>query len=118
MNPVVARQMIAAEILKLRRNRALMAFAFLLSVAVGGIYFGYNAIEHASSPAHYGPAGGTHGFERAVRVLGLYFGALAAILIGSEAGTADISSGVFRDLVATAARAWRCTSSAPLPRSS
>src|SRR6202042_2628809 len=28
-------------------------------------------------------------------------GALTAMLIGSEAGTADIASGVFRDLVAT-----------------
>ena len=29
------------------------------------------------------------------------FGALTAVLIGTEAGTADLSSGVFRDLVAT-----------------
>jgi hypothetical protein len=34
-------------------------------------------------------------------MLGLYFGALGAILVGTEAGTADLSSGVFRDLVAT-----------------
>lgn len=101
MNRVVAWQMFSAEVLKLRRNRGLMAFAFVLTVGVVGLYFGYAAIRHASDPAQYGPAGGTAGFGRAVRALGLYFGSLAAILVGTEAGTADLSSGVFRDLVTT-----------------
>ena len=93
--------MFGAELLKLRRNRPLMAFSFLLSVVVVCLFFGYNAIEHASDPSKYGPAGGAHGFDRLVETLGLWFGALVAALIGSEAGTADLSSGVFRDLVAT-----------------
>jgi ABC-type transport system involved in multi-copper enzyme maturation permease subunit len=101
MTLVTARQMLGAELLKLRRNRAILGFAFVLSVVVVLFYFGYNAIEHASNPAQYLPAGGMDHFERAVRVLGLYFGGLTAVLIGSEAGTADVSSGVFRDLVAT-----------------
>jgi ABC-type transport system involved in multi-copper enzyme maturation permease subunit len=101
MTLTVARQMISAEILRLRRNRALLAFALILSVVTVLLFFGYNVVEHASNPAQYGPGGGTDRFERAVRILGLFFGALAAVLIGSEAGTADISSGVFRDLVAT-----------------
>ena len=33
--------------------------------------------------------------------MGLYFGSFAAILIGAEAGTVDLTAGVFRDLVAT-----------------
>jgi hypothetical protein len=33
--------------------------------------------------------------------MGIYFGAFAAILIGAEAGTIDLVSGVFRDLAAT-----------------
>jgi hypothetical protein len=36
-----------------------------------------------------------------LRAIGVFFGALSAILIGTQAGTADLSSGVFRDLVAT-----------------
>ena len=36
-----------------------------------------------------------------MRVLALFFGPLAAILIGVEAGTGDASAGVFRDLVVT-----------------
>ena len=98
---VVTRQMLGAEILKLRRNRGVIGLAFLFSVFVVLLFFGYNAIEHASNPAQYGPAGGTERFQRAVRALGLLFGGLTAVLIGTEAGTADLSSGVFRDLVAT-----------------
>jgi hypothetical protein len=101
MTLTLARQMIAAETLKLRRNRGVMAFALLLSVGVCVIFFGFTAIEHASQPARYGPAGSVDGFDRAVRNLGLFFGMLTGILIGAEAGTADIASGVFRDLVAT-----------------
>jgi ABC-type transport system involved in multi-copper enzyme maturation permease subunit len=97
----IAREMVAAEILKLRRNRALMAFALLLSVGVVVLFFGFTAIEHASNPQQYGPAGGMDGFNHAVRDLGVFFGVLTAILIGAEAGTADIAAGVFRDLVAT-----------------
>jgi hypothetical protein len=97
----VVQQMFSAEVLKLRRNRGLMAMTGLLTIGVTILYFGYLVIRHAGNPAVYGPAGGVQNFERAVRMLGLYFGALAAILVGTEAGTADLSSGVFRDLVAT-----------------
>jgi ABC-type transport system involved in multi-copper enzyme maturation permease subunit len=101
MNLDITRRMVAAEILKLRRNRTIMVVAFLLTFGVVAIMFGYDAVEHASSPSQNGPAGGLLGFGRAVKSLGVFFGLLAASLIGTEAGTADISSGVFRDLVAT-----------------
>jgi ABC-2 family transporter protein len=101
MTVVIARQMLSAEVLKLRRHRGLMALAFVLSVVVIVLFFGYTAVEHASNPAQHGPAGGIDGFGRAVRFLGLFFGSLTAMLIGAEAGTADLSSGVFRDLVTT-----------------
>lgn len=101
MSPVVWRQMIAAEILKLRRQRPLMAFAGLLSVGVVVLMVAYIEIRHASSPQRYGPAGGIDLFRHLLQSLGLYFGALAAILIGTESGTADRSSGVFRELVVT-----------------
>jgi hypothetical protein len=42
-----------------------------------------------------------YGFHKGVRDVGVFFGMLAAILIGAEAGTADLTGGVFRDLVAT-----------------
>jgi hypothetical protein len=101
MTVTVARQMIAAEVLKLRRNRGLMAFAFLLSVVVVVLVFGYEAISHSSNPSEHEAAGGLPGFEHTLKLLGLFFGVLTAAVIGGEAGTADRSSGVFRDLVAT-----------------
>jgi hypothetical protein len=101
MRVVVARQMIAAEVVKLRKNRALMTLAFLLTSGIVILVFGYKAIQHASDGSRYAPAGGSHGLGQAVAALGVYFGALSAILIGAEAGTADCSSGVFADLVAT-----------------
>lgn len=101
MNLALYRAMLGAEILKLRRNRPVMGFAFLLSIVVVSLFFGYNAIEHASNASLNEPAGGLDGYGRAVRLMGLFFGSLVAALIGTEAGTADIASGVFRDLVAT-----------------
>lgn len=101
MSATIARQMIGAEVLKLRKNRGVMAFSALLSVGVIAIIFGYNAIEHASNSQQHAPAGGLFGFNHATRFLGLFFGVLVASIIGTEAGTADSSNGVFRDLVAT-----------------
>jgi hypothetical protein len=59
------------------------------------------AIQHASDPQKYGPAGGVSNFHDGLRVIALLFGPLAALLIGVEAGTGDASAGVFRDLVVT-----------------
>jgi hypothetical protein len=101
MTLTVARQMIGAEILKVRRNRSVMAFAWLLTVGVVVIVYGYSALKHASNPLQNEPAGGILGLHRGIRDLGEYFGMLAAVLIGAEIGTADHSSGVFRDLVST-----------------
>lgn len=101
MTIALARQMVGVEMLKLRRNRGVMAFALVLTAGVVVLLFGYTALEHASDPAHNPPAGGSYGFNHGVRSLAVFFGMLAAILIGSEAGTADLSSGVFRDLVVT-----------------
>jgi hypothetical protein len=101
MTVTVVRQMIGAEILKVRRNRSIMAFALLLTVGVVVLIYGYQAIQHGSDPLHNSPAGGMDGFRHGVQDLGEFFGMLAAILIGAEVGTADLSSGVFRELVAT-----------------
>jgi len=65
------------------------------------IMFAYTAIQHSSNPIQNAPAGGVLGFTRGVRSLGEFLGMLAAVLIGAEVGTADLSSGVFRDLVST-----------------
>jgi hypothetical protein len=100
-NLTIARRMIGAELLKLGKKRSLLAWAAVLTLGTTAAFFGYNAIQHASDPAHHIAAGGTHAFNRATTILAMWFGSLAAILIGAEAGAADIASGVFRDLVVT-----------------
>ena len=93
--------MVGAELLKLRRKHSVIAVAALLSLGIVVIYFGVLAIEHLSTPPANGPAGGLHHFDHATVLLSVFFGALMAILIGTEAGTTDTASGVFRDLVVT-----------------
>ena len=95
MNQAGVRAMIAADILKLRRHRATMTTAALLSVGMALVYFAF--IE----ARHHGNLAGPQALSDGATMMGTYFGAFAAILIGAEAGTTDLASGVFRDLVAT-----------------
>jgi ABC-type transport system involved in multi-copper enzyme maturation permease subunit len=98
----VAAQMFGADFLKLRKKRSILIWALVLALAPIVIMFAVEAIQHASDPAKYEPAGGLHSFHNGLRLLGgLFFGPLVAILIGVEAGTGDASAGVFRDLVVT-----------------
>ena len=90
---VIARQMIAAELLKLRKKRSLLAFALALTVGILALLYAWVGIDQT--------AGGQHNFENAMRLLGAEFGLLAVILIAAEAGAGDQASAVFRDLVVT-----------------
>jgi ABC-type transport system involved in multi-copper enzyme maturation permease subunit len=101
MNATIAAQMTGADLLKLRKKRGTVIWALVLALAPVLILFTVKAIQHSSNPGRYGPAGGMSGFTDGVRLLGLFFGPLAAILIGAEAGAGDTSAGVFRDLVVT-----------------
>ena len=97
----VARQMISADVLRLRKKRGLMALVLVVVLAPIVISVGYDVVKHASDPANHGPAGGLNTFGRWLDLLGLFMGPVAAILIGAEAGAGDIAGGVFRDNVVT-----------------
>ncbi len=97
----IAAQMTGADILKLRKKRGILTWSLVLALAPILIYFVVAVIQHASSPANHGPAGGVQNFSDGLRVIALFFGPLAALLIGVEAGTGDAAAGVFRDLVVT-----------------
>lgn len=97
----VAAQMFGADFLKLRKKRGTLIWALVLAVAPVLIYFVVAVIQHSAAPQEHGPAGGTSNFSDGLRVVALFFGPLAALLIGVEAGTGDASAGVFRDLVVT-----------------
>lgn len=101
MSAAIAAQMSRADLLKLRKKRGTVAFALLFACVPLVIAFLVTALQHASNAAKYQPAGGMHGFRDGLMLLALFMGPLAAILIGAEAGAADVSSGVFRDLVVT-----------------
>ena len=97
----IAAQMTGADFLKLRKKRGVVAWALVVALLPLLSYFVVSALQHASDPAHHGPAGGAHGFTEGLRAISFFFGPLAAILIGVEAGACDSSAGVFRDLVVT-----------------
>jgi hypothetical protein len=97
----VARQMIGADLLRLRKKRGFMALVLAVVLAPLVVWTGYQVIEHASNPAQYGPAGGLHHFVKMLDLLGIFMGPVAAVLIGAEAGAGDLAAGVFRDNVLT-----------------
>jgi hypothetical protein len=97
----VARQMISADLLRLRKKRGMIALALAAVLLPLVVATGYALIRHASDPAHYGPAGGMPNFGRLLDLLGIFMGPVAAILIGAEAGAGDLATGVFRDNVLT-----------------
>ncbi len=101
MNPAIAIRMVGADFLKLRKKRGTLIWALVLAVAPLVIYFIVKAVQHSSSPAEHSPAGGIGGYEDAMPVLALFFGPLAAIMIGTDGGAGDVAAGVFRDLVVT-----------------
>lgn len=96
----VARQMVGAEFLKLRKKRGLLVWALLLAAGTVILFFTWRAAHHASS-SFTPPAGGVNGYEHALEIIGIFMGPLAAALIGAEAGAGDAATGVFRDLVVT-----------------
>lgn len=100
-NLIIARQMVGAEFLRLRRKRGFIALVLLVVIAPVVIAFGYKVIQHASNPSSHGPAGGLHSYSDLLEMLGVYMGPVAAILIGAEAGAGDLAVGVFRDNVLT-----------------
>jgi hypothetical protein len=72
-----------------------MLTAALLSVGIAILYFAFIEIRH------HGHLAGPKALSDDSTLMGVYFAAFAAILIGAEAGTIDLANGVFRDLVAT-----------------
>ena len=101
MNATVAAQMTGADFLKLRKKRGTVIWALVLAALPVLIFFIFRAVQHSSNPMKYEPAGGLSGYTDGLRIIALFFGPLAAIMIGTDAGAADVTSGVFRDLVVT-----------------
>jgi hypothetical protein len=95
-----ARDMVAAELLKLRKRRGLFWWSLVLTVGAQLVLWTVLEIVHLVNGAHHGPPGGDDGFSGAMQLLGA-LGILAATLVGTTAGAGDVSAGVFRDQVST-----------------
>ena len=100
MTTSMAFSMTGAEVLRLRRRRGLMIWALVLTLGVVVAYFASLEIRHIANPTAHPPAGGVRSLYHLMDNYSLV-AALAGILIGATAGTADRDSGVFRDLVTT-----------------
>jgi hypothetical protein len=96
----VARQLVSAEFLKVRKRRGMVILVWTLAVGVVVAAGAVMAVLHAQNPAKYGPAGGISNLGNSAHVLST-LGALAAVLVGATMGAGDLQAGVFRDLVAT-----------------
>jgi ABC-type transport system involved in multi-copper enzyme maturation permease subunit len=101
MSSAIAIRMVGADFLKLRKKRGTLIWALVLAVAPLVIFFIVRAVQHSSSPAEHAAAGGISGYEDAMPLLAVFFGPLAAIMIGTDGGAGDLAAGVFRDLVVT-----------------
>jgi hypothetical protein len=89
-----------ADLLKLRRRRALMALSLLLSAGGMLAMFTLLAVRHLSEPGSTGPAGGINNFRNAIDFLGL-LAVIVGAMIGATAGAADNEARTLGDLVAT-----------------
>lgn len=92
--------LLTAEILKLRKRRGLMIWSSLLTVGSVVVAYGVLLGLHAFNPDHHGPAGGVQNLQNLMWLVA-NLGGVAAILIGTTAGSQDMAAGVFRDLAVT-----------------
>ncbi len=92
--------LVGAELLKLRKRRGLVLSTVALTVVPMIIAYTVLLILHAANAAKHGPAGGLANFSGSMDLLS-QLSIVAAILVGSTLGAADLGSGVFRELVVT-----------------
>jgi ABC-type transport system involved in multi-copper enzyme maturation permease subunit len=93
-------RMATAELLRLRKNRALVAWMVLMTTGAVAALYVIGQAFHWSDPAHNGPAGGADNLRHGLLVIS-FVGSVAASILGSTVGTSDLSSGVLRDLIVT-----------------
>jgi hypothetical protein len=90
----------AAELLKLRKRRGLVAAALLLGIAPMLIAYTVLVLLHATNPEEHAPAGGLENLGDSITVFSQLL-VVVASLVGVTAGAADVRAGVFRELVVT-----------------
>lgn len=87
-------RLVSAELRKLTRRRATMAWSFVLTSGLMAAFYAFQLLRHG------GADGGASAYAHSLEGLATV-GSVAAILVGCAAGYGDRAAGVFRDLVAT-----------------
>ena len=93
-------RLINAELLRIRRNRALVIWAFILTTGAVTAFYLIAQGFHWNDSVHNGPAGGAENLRHPLMIISIV-GGVAAAIVGTSVGVSDLSSGVFRDLVVT-----------------
>jgi ABC-type transport system involved in multi-copper enzyme maturation permease subunit len=93
-------RLVSADVLKLRKRFGLVAVVLLLTVGTVVITDAIVELLHVYSPATHGPAGGVTMLGHLAFTISA-LGAVAAAIVGATAGSGDLDSGVYRDLVVT-----------------
>jgi hypothetical protein len=92
--------MITTRHLELRKRRALMIVVVLLIVGLPVLVLGLRLAFHLFDPHKYGPAGSPSVFQNLSNPMA-EFGFIMAVVVGTAAGSTDLTDGVFRHLVIT-----------------
>jgi hypothetical protein len=95
-----SRNLVSADLLKLRKRRGLVAVASLLTVGATALTFGVMEALHLANPAKHGAAGGIANLGHTA-FLAAGLGAVVATIVASMAAVGDLDAGVYRDLVVT-----------------
>jgi hypothetical protein len=93
--------MVTTRLMELRKRRGLMIALIAVNVGVPVIFLSVRLISHAVAPKSYGPAGGYSVFTGLVAGFMYIFGFIVAAVVGSTAGSVDLTEGMFRHLVIT-----------------
>ncbi|HEY3843657.1 MAG TPA: hypothetical protein VGL48_10450 [Acidimicrobiales bacterium] len=93
--------MVATRLMELRKRRGLMIALIAVNVGIPVIFLGVRLISHAVDSKAYGPAGGYAVFTGLVAGFMYIFGFIVAAVVGSTAGSVDLTEGMFRHLVIT-----------------
>jgi hypothetical protein len=93
--------MIAARFKELRKRRGLMIALIAVIIGLPALYLAIRLILHATDPHTYGPAGGYEQYVALVAGVLYLFGFILAATLGTTAGSADLTEGMFRHHVIT-----------------
>ena len=93
--------MVTTRFMELRKRRGLMIALIAVNIGIPVVFLGVRLISHAVAPKSYGPAGGYSIFTTLVAGFIYVFGFVVAAVVGSTAGSVDLTEGMFRHLVIT-----------------